>query len=155
MMGRITFDVKLFLNDADTPRSRKVLLGLMEALCYANLLWLIDHPLTPKLYASGVQYQAEENTEVWQDIPTMLNSRFGDCEDLACWRVAELRNAGIKAHPYLKWRLAGPRASTYHATVRLPDGRIEDPSAALGMNGLYLPPPVFVSPGPMPSGDEA
>lgn len=150
MLTDVTFQVNLFLGPNDVERSRKALLGMMHALCYVNLTWLMQYPRTPQLYRSGVIYKPEEGTENWQDIPTCLKLRYGDCEDLACYRVAELNYAGIKARPYLKWRESGPRMSQFHATVRWPDGRIEDPSAALGMNGMpIIAQPIFVDPGPM------
>lgn len=152
-LHRVTFDLKLFTGPDDVKRSRKDLLALMHALSYINLTYIQAQfaagKAVPSIYKSGVSYQAEEHTEIWQDIPTLLENRFGDCEDLACWRVAELNFAGIKAKPYLKWRNTGPRQSVMHATVAWPDGRIEDPSAALGMNGTRFPPPVFIDPGPM------
>lgn len=151
VLPRVTFDVQLFVDAADIDRSRKALLGMMHALSYVNLTYLMTHPNTPALYDSGVVYKAEIGTELWQDIPRTLELGDGDCEDLAMWRCAELNYIGIRARPYLKWRESGPKASMFHAVVRLPDGRIEDPSAALGMNNLpILARPVFVDPGPMP-----
>ncbi|MFM7009973.1 MAG: hypothetical protein ACKO0Z_11695 [Betaproteobacteria bacterium] len=124
---------------------------MMHALAYCNSTFLLAYPGTPPLYRSGVLYKAETNTEFWQDIPSILKAKSGDCEDLACWRVAELNAIGVKARPYIKWRESGPMKGVYHAVVRWPDGRIEDPSAALGMGGLpIVAAPVFVDPGPMP-----
>lgn len=62
-----------------------------------------------------------------------------DCDGLACWRAAELRQAGIPARPYMthKTRLDG--GTTYHALVlwppfgRNPYPTSEDPSLLLGM----------------------
>lgn len=75
----------------------------------------------------------EEN---WQDIPTILKAGSGDCEDLACWRAAELTERdGIPARPVYRWRHR-PGLTIYHIVVRLPDGSIEDPSRRLGMGSL-------------------
>lgn len=155
MLPRVTFDVKLFLDRADVDRSRRALLGMMHALAYVNQTFLETYPRIPALYSSGVLYRPEAaGQEMWQDIPRCLELGYGDCEDLACWRVAELNYAGIRAAPYLKWRNSGPKSSMFHATVRWPDGRIEDPSAALGMNDMpVIARSVWVEPGPLPEDD--
>ncbi len=57
-----------------------------------------------------------------------------NCDNLACFRVAELRCGGIEAVPYIIWRETG-RGTTYHALLRWPDGSSEDPSLILGMGG--------------------
>jgi hypothetical protein len=151
MLPKVTFDVKLFIDSDDINRSRKGLLAMMHALMYVNLTWLETHPRTPLLYNSGVRYKPENGTEFWQDIPRTLELGYGDCEDLACWRAAELNYSGVKARPYIKWRESGPKKSMFHAVIQLPDGRIEDPSSALGMNDLpIIARPVYVEPGPMP-----
>jgi hypothetical protein len=57
-----------------------------------------------------------------------------NCEDLACWRAAELRvRYGIKAVPTFIWKVRPAGGYLYHIQVKLPDGRVEDPSRALGM----------------------
>ncbi len=83
----------------------------------------------------------------------MIEAGWGDCEDLACWRVAELRAQGVTASPYVKFRrIAG--VYHFHALVGIyreqkgsaleapeegivmPESRlvkIEDPSLRLGM----------------------
>lgn len=159
-MKSIQFDLGLFMDPTDTMRTRKNLLALMHALVFINISFLkkmadAGHPV-PSIYKSGVRYREEDGTEIWQDIPTIIarmqagdTTGGPDCEDLACWRCAELNFAGIHAKPYIKWRNSGPKMSIMHAVVQWPDGRIEDPSAALGMNGMNLPPPVFIDPGPM------
>lgn len=56
-----------------------------------------------------------------------------NCEDLACWRAAELQAQGIAAHPVFVWRKMQNGSHLYHIVVRWPDGRLEDPSRRLGM----------------------
>ena len=146
MMQPIIFDVMLFAGPKDKGRSEKVLLMLMGTLVKINIGFLEKYPGTPTLYDSGVLYRIE-STENWQDIPTAIRSGWGDCEDLACWRVAELNRAGIKARPYLKLRTMPNGDKRYHALVWLPNGKIEDPSLALGMaKGRLKKPPVYVHP---------
>jgi len=86
----------------------------------------------PSLYRSGVRYSREPaGRERWQ-LPSETRALGrGDCEDLAVYRVAELRAAGEKAKLLL--RRSGPRL--WHALVLRGDGTTEDPSAKLGMRG--------------------
>jgi len=112
---------------------------LLEALTMANVAYLLTHPQTPALYKAGVRYVPEpDGVDEWQDIPDTIERRSGDCEDLACWRVAELRVSGevgttrhisVADLPDNSGRLV----TTYHISVRRQDGRIEDPSRLLGM----------------------
>lgn len=147
-MPPIQMCVSLFDDRSDETRrrSQKSILWLMEALVKCNELWILTHPDTPKLYESDVVYAPEFGEEHWQDIPHIISAGEGDCEDLACWRIAELRQiAGIKAHPKISWRELGG-GLRYHALVRYPDGRTEDPSLALGMHGEITRRPMFVTP---------
>lgn len=137
-MRRIDFKVDLFKSLEERRASELVMLKLLSGLCLANIYFLKAHPDCPGLYESGVRYQKEPpGQEEWQDIPNVLRSGNGDCEDLACWRVAELRvRHKVKAKPHLTYRQTGD-VFRYHVTVRHPDGRIEDPSRALGMGAPY------------------
>lgn len=160
MMRPITTGVKLFLDNApdqevEIARSRKAILGILQSVVYANVLWLTAYPRTPLLYKSKVIYQIEPpGQEMFADIPTTLEQGWGDCDDLASYRCAELQIRGINARPYLKWRESGPKKNVYHAVVRWPDGRIEDPSLALGMAGHPITrASVWIKEGPMPHYD--
>lgn len=135
----IQLAVRLFTSPGELDRSRHGLTCLMYGMVLLNREYLLRHPMTPTLYTSGVLYKIELDTEIWQDIPTTLARKFGDCEDLAMWRCAELQAQGIGAMPYITWRdiggSDGKGRTIYHALVRHPDGAIEDPSRALGMHG--------------------
>jgi hypothetical protein len=147
MMQPIVFKVKLFRDDADRPRSQQALLWMLEALCKINEGHLAERPYPP-LYQSGVRYQRENGTEEWLDIPSIIEAGWGDCEDLACWRVAELRRQGHRAGPYVRFRQIDG-VFHYHALVmryrpvmqrseaglieRLVPVAKEDPSRRLGM----------------------
>jgi hypothetical protein len=122
----------------------EVLGYLLEALAHANVLWLRANPGAPLLYSSGVRYAHEApGVDDWQDIPRTLAVRSGDCEDLAGWRVAELRHAGQAASfdvtpyetPYFCDSAAKQRPCTidFHIRVIRADGTREDPSRILGM----------------------
>jgi hypothetical protein len=120
-----------------TKRSR--FLGLfikpvLEALVEINRLYLRTHH-APPLYHSHVRYQPEPEDgmpEEFAAIPKILSRGWGDCDDLAPWRVAELQEAGEAARIRITWRRPGGRR-LYHVLVRRADGRIEDPSRLLGM----------------------
>lgn len=132
----------------DLDRSRKAVCCLMLGLSLANVEFLRMMQRkgirVPRLYDGDVHYQREEGTENWQDIPNILHNGTGDCEDLACFRTAEYLFRGIKATPYVTWRKDGANGTILHAVLRLPDGRIEDPSRALGMSGPSVYRPVFI-----------
>jgi hypothetical protein len=118
-----------------------VLCALLEALTTANVAYLLKHPHTPNLYESGVRYEEEPpGRDEWQDIPDTISRRTGDCEDLACWRVAELRVRGGQKHAMHGVTVAeipgpdGKLVTTFHIRVVHENGATEDPSRVLGMN---------------------
>lgn len=90
----------------------------------------------------GVRYVAEPPPrELWLDVLELRARGEGDCEDLACaeaamWRVYR----GVQARPAFTRRPVviegfGP-VMLFHCFVRLPDGRISDPSRRLGMSPI-------------------
>lgn len=122
--------------------------ALLDAQVRNNLLYLSLHPGTPMLYASGVVYKNEPTgqtfnglpAEEFAAIPVVLARKWGDCDDLAPFRVAELIRAGERAKIRVQWRARRNFDGTlgrkyFHIVVRRADGTIEDPSAKLGMNG--------------------
>jgi|SRR5882672_6449750 len=138
------------LNPLDNPESRN---ECLQVMLWALVIWdqrlIRAHrkqgtPL-PGIYTAGIRYQSEpEGSEEWLDIPAILQQNWGDCEELAAWRVAELRDAGIQARPAWRHRRVqsedtGKEYSMYHIVVAVPSStakggyEIEDPSAKLGM----------------------
>jgi hypothetical protein len=117
----------------------------LEALCFTDCEYLRAFPDTPLLYEAGIRYREDApGTDTWRDIPRTLVVRFDDCVGLSSWRVAELRmrlgepGAGFDLSAYETPRAcstnrAAPCRIDYHVRVRRADGRIEDPSYALGM----------------------
>lgn len=114
----------------------------------------------PLLYTAGIVYDRMTpngpacGDDDWADLPTVYRLNRGDCEDIACIRVAELQEYGIApgAVPYVYLDLDNPNARAkhmYHIQVRWPEGLraypatvrridgmlIEDPSEVLGMKG--------------------
>ncbi|MGH7285010.1 MAG: hypothetical protein ACRELY_26075 [Polyangiaceae bacterium] len=111
------------------------LLRMLEALTGVNEAWLRENSGAPDLYTSGVRYVEEPpGRDDWQDIPETLELRNGDCEDLGCWRVAELRvREHENAQPFVRKSWSGAH-TIFHVAVRRADGRLEDPSRILGMH---------------------
>lgn len=106
------------------------------ALTTANRLYLRSARLAgrpvPPLYKSGVRYRAPfGGVQKFKPIPKVLVDGHGGCARLACWRAAELQEAGERAR-------AVPIQITprlMHIVVRRGNGTLEDPSRRLGMRG--------------------
>jgi hypothetical protein len=79
--------------------------------------------------------QAVLGGERFRDIGRILEKGAVDCDNLAAWRAAELRQSGIAASPYITWKQRSDGGYTYHVLVRWPDNTLEDPSLLLGMGG--------------------
>lgn len=102
-----------------------------------NVYLFNTRPLPP-LYGSGIRYVREDSqqdphptmprVERWQMADVLAQTKRGDCEDLALYRTAWLRAHGERA----RLRLT-KRGSIWHVTLIRESGRIEDPSARLGM----------------------
>lgn len=110
---------------------------MLDALVAMNIMWLKGHPTTPLLYESGVRYRREPpGHDKWVAVPVVLQRRYGDCEDLASWRAAELAVHGERAKAFPKHvRTYSDGSKLFHIVVRRGNGRVEDPSRLLGMGG--------------------
>lgn len=84
----------------------------------------------PAIYESGVGYR-KESEDTWRHADDVLCSGWGDCEDLAAWRAAELRVSGEDPGARVYVYRSGPLR--FHAVVARGDHSIEDPSLILGM----------------------
>jgi hypothetical protein len=134
-MPKIEFRTQMFRGDWDQVWSQRRMLWMMEALCRVNQTHLQEFAAFkarglvaknyPSVYRSGLHYETEKGTEIWPDIPSMLEGTMGpgvypgfwsDCEDLACYRVAELRE--------LPWHYERPsktaKGKTEHADPAYP-----------------------------------
>jgi hypothetical protein len=110
--------------------------AILDAQVKINQLYLRLHNVPP-LYSSGVRYREEDPTQGYEEfalIPIMIERGWGDCDDLAPWRCAELREAGEKACIRIQWRRQASGSKLFHILVRRENGVIEDPSLILGMN---------------------
>lgn len=84
-------------------------------------------PPVPPLYLSGI-WCARGRQRPLADLLQCMVDGAGDRESLSVWRCAELREAGMDAHPVISRSDDGRIA----CSVRLPDGTIEDVSQKLG-----------------------
>lgn len=124
------------------PSKADVYAAALEGLVQVNGLILDKNPALPPLYAAGVRFRAIPHDN-WRRADTIAGERWGDCEGLSSWRVAELRRGrgtdgvvdeGARVGCYH----TGPRK--YHAIVIRGDDAIEDPSVLLGMRVRKLMP---------------
>lgn len=114
----------------------------LDVLVAANRLFLRRNPSFPALYRSGVRYlrdadrgtQDSPDAELWLTAPDALAYGGADCKVLAAWRAAELLE---REHEQARPELVPPRpgGQVWHVVVRRADGRLEDPSKLLGMEG--------------------
>ncbi len=107
---------------------------MLESLTRVNQIWLPS--VAPKpiwLYSLYPYVHYEEDrpgVEKFSPASVVLPRGWGDCEDVAAWRAAELRvYYGEPATAFARLM----REGLYHALVRRADGSEEDPSKILGM----------------------
>lgn len=113
-------------------------IDLALACTVALNLYQMQRRRLPPLYQSGVRYRREtclvpgrpETCERFLTYEQLLRERFGDCDDLSAARCAELICTGEDPRARARVYRSG---FGYHAIVVRGDGRVEDPSAALGM----------------------
>lgn len=125
--------------DLKSPLTRAALIrGFLQGVVVRNRI-AIRKRQVPPLYSAGVRYQTEPwagKFEEFADCLTVYRRKWGDCDDLVAWRVAELQEAGEFAEVSISFPKSCLRRKSgimYHAVVRRGDGSIEDPSAKLGM----------------------
>lgn len=125
------------LGDADQAR---ILRFLLEALTYANVLYLRNNPETPSLYEAAPLYIKKSRPyglDSWQDIPATLKRGSGDCKDFCSWRLAELiianpPNVKTTSGDFLfQMQELSNGEQILHVVLRLENGQIEDPTKLL------------------------
>lgn len=113
-------------------------LGIREPLGKAEKKLRIKAITRGTFTAPCYDIQTTDNTVYLPEHDVTVNQ----CDDLAPWRVAELREAGENATIRLSWKRRPNGSRLYHVTVRRGDGivqpdgfvgSIECPSALLGM----------------------
>jgi len=170
----IAFCTSAFAHPDTFIYSEYMLAALLWALVYADESYLLVNR-APLIYESGVRWEAERPTgqsackggngqERFLGVSQILEDGVADCEDVASWRIAELRigrGTHLKGPPpraghpevtevpvpwpmmpkgpnvvpgFFKREIA-PGSWLIHIVVCWPNGYIEDPSRALGMGG--------------------
>jgi hypothetical protein len=138
-MPNIVFRCQMFRGDWDQIWSQMRMLWLMEGLCRVNQTHLrqfnefkkrgLVENGYPTVYGSGLHYETEKGTEIWPDIPSLLMGTMGkgiypgpwaDCEDLACYRVAELRELPWHYERTAPWK---PKREDGKRNVEMADPR--------------------------------
>lgn len=136
-MYQPTLSLASFQGAENAPRLAKLLEPLVEWLAGVDYDWMQTHQVPP-LYSSGLVYSTAHETcpgcfEVWRDIPELLKTGVGNCKDFTAWRLAEYWRMGVRAKAYVTPSVDRQGSVLYHVQLQLPDGRIEDPSIAMGM----------------------
>lgn len=112
--------------------------AILDTQVRINQIYLRQFSVPP-MYELGrlgrLRYQEEpdDGIEEFAGIEPVLMRGWGDCDDLAPWRAAELREQGENAKIRVHWKKQPNGRKMFHVTVRRGDGTIEDPSRILGM----------------------
>jgi len=120
--------------------SEELVKKLLWILVFANRIY-IRTMNPPPLYEAGVRYIKEPpDKEIFQSIGSVIKTGGADCEDLAAWRVSELREwarlgrkDGDARARFLIKKMRRPNGLLYHIMVLRGNGKVEDPSRRLGM----------------------
>lgn len=128
------------VNEQTIPLALSLLLSALTAWNVATMRRARAAGLVvPPLYAGHLQYIEEDyrsiHPEDWLDWLEVNLQGGGDCEDLACYRAAELQLAGESARPVFHRRAMRDGRTMFHIFVERGDGSLEDPSRLLGMPG--------------------
>lgn len=111
-----------------------VLDAALEATTRLNesLLASNEIPTFEKGLKYGVQWKPEPpGAEHFDHGGTVMRRKWGDCDDLAPWHAASLRNSGEDPQAVAIVKRSGPKS--WHAVVKRGDGSIDDPSKRAGM----------------------
>ena len=146
-MPNIVFRCQMFRGDWDQIWSQMRMLWLMEGLCRVNGTHLRQFEEFrkrglvefgyPPIYRSGLHYETEKGTEIWPDIPSLLMGTmgsgvypgpWGDCEDAACYRVAELRELPWHYQRIAPWK---PKKDDGKPNIEMADPRFPQGDAEM------------------------
>ena len=122
----------------DTIEHRtNILRMLLQGLALGSAIgW--EQKRLPPLYQSDVRYQFEPQhgtgIEEFALPEQVFQRKWGDCDDLVIYRVAELTAAGEPATVVVTW----PEGTgNLHVMVRRGNGQLEDPSILLGALNVH------------------
>jgi hypothetical protein len=130
-------DMRIRVTVPEEHVSAEVIDPVLEAVTRLNEA-LIDSgqsPTASALIERGAEWRPEPpGDEMFDHGGTIAERGWGDCDDWAPLRAAELRQSGEDPGATAKVIPSGP--NTYHAIVEKSDGTIDDPSVAAGMKPL-------------------
>jgi hypothetical protein len=145
----------MFRGDWDQIWSQMRMLWMMEGLCRVNQTHLrqfnefkkrgLVEQGYPTVYGSGLHYETEKGTEIWPDIPSLLMGTmgkgvypgpWGDCEDLACYRVAELREVPWHYQRTAPWK---PKKDDGKPNIEMADPRFPQGDAERAASAAKRP----------------
>ena len=154
-MPNIVFRCQMFRGDWDQIWSQMRMLWMMEGLCRVNQTHLrqfdefkkrgLVEQGYPTVYGSGLHYETEKGTEIWPDIPSLLMGTmgkgvypgpWGDCEDLACYRVAELREVPWHYERIAPWK---PKKDDGKPNIEMADPRFPQGDAERAASSAKRP----------------
>mgnify|MGYP001810330222 CR=1 FL=1 len=94
---------------------------------------LAGQPIRP-IYQSVCYQRERAGQEVWRSSKALSLRGIGDCEDLACARVAERLSVGDYCRPAIQVQRKPGGGTLYHVLIQNVNETTEDPSALLGMD---------------------
>lgn len=129
---------------SDLPDHVTAIELLLEGFVEVARLLIASGAVPPFPHMTRVVYRPEPpGEEDWKLPHRVLRDGWGDCEDLAIWTAAGLRETGEDTSARVRVVRTGP--GKLHAVVELASGEIEDPSYDLhpGRNraDIYRVPP--------------
>lgn len=139
--------IALFSGSGDSRLSQRAIEHLAEAYVKIAEDYLAAHPEIPLILKSGVRYEYTPMVKTpdgrivpardrWQDVPTTYERKLGNCKEIATWRAAEQRRAGIAVRCKILHRIdPQTQRNIYHVVDEYPNGQIEDLCPQLGMIG--------------------
>lgn len=120
------------------PATRASLEAAVRGLVALNVALMRRQGGVPRLYTTRVRYRREpRGVEQWRTADRVVRSGFGDCEDLAAYRAAELIVHRGEPARVIVTRTA---RRTWHARVQRANGRVEDPSKVMSWLWLHKRP---------------
>lgn len=116
-----------------TTRQLEEAVNFMGRVCQAQIEDPALSGRIPPIYSGHYRYQREPpDREEWQTALQTAERRHGDCEDLCSLLLGFLWASGERG---ARARVVSVTPTLRHVMVARADGRLEDPSAKLGMKG--------------------
>lgn len=125
--------LEIDISDDDPIFAAEMLRRIVDGMAMASIPLFRGPDSLPRLEDSGIYFREEPSHGSGVErfrMPDFTYARgWGDCDGLVIYRLGELMAQGIRARSTIAdWSGVG----AMHAQIRLPNGRIEDPSLKLG-----------------------